>query len=91
MKVYFPRWQGTSQTVDIRRNFRETKKSFLIKVPDRKTGTLLLAIQNNIQQGTTIYSDCWHAYNTELLKSSGYHYTVNHSYNFVDPTTGAHT
>jgi len=45
---------------------RETKESFLIKVPD-KTGTLLLAIQNNIQQGTTIYSDRWRAYNTELF------------------------
>jgi len=72
--------------------FRETKESFLLKVPDRKTGTLLTAIKNNIQEGTTIYSDCWRAYNTELLKSSGFHhYTVNHTYNFVDPTTGAHT
>lgn len=54
-----------------------------------------MAIKNNIQASTTIltiYSDCWRAYNTELLKSSGYdHYTINHRYNFFDPTTGAHT
>lgn len=71
---------------------RETKESFLMKVPNRQTETLLTAVKNNIQEGTTIYSDCWRAYNTELLRESGFdHYTVNHTYNFVDPTTGAHT
>jgi len=68
------------------------QKSFLIKVSDRKTETLLMAIKNSIQKGTTISSDCWHAYNSELLKPSVFNnYTVNHAYNFVDLTTGVHT
>ena len=38
----------------------------------------------------TIISDCWRAY--EYLKNGDYnHLTVNHTYNFADHDTGAHT
>jgi len=69
----------------------KTEELFLIKVSDRKTGTLLTAIKNSIQEGTTIYSDCWCAYNSELLKSSSFnHFTINRTFNFVNLTTGVY-
>jgi len=43
---------------------RETKECFLVQVPDRTMSTLLNAILLNIKKGTTIYSDCWRAYNS---------------------------
>ena len=59
-------------------------------VEDRSADTLLAVIQQYIAQGTTVISDCWKAY--DCLEKEGYvHLKVNHSVNFVDPITGAHT
>lgn len=69
---------------------RDSKEIFVVPAPDRSAATLLSAIKMNILPGTTIMSDCWKAYN--CLDMEGFqHLTVNHSYNFVDPDTGAHT
>lgn len=69
---------------------RETKACFIICVPDRSEKTLLPIIQKYVRPGSIIFSDCWKAYNN--LQLSGFqHNTVNHTYNFVDPNTGAHT
>jgi hypothetical protein len=47
---------------------------------------MLQAIKDNINQGTTSYSDCWRGYETDELQNAGFqHLTVNHIYNFVDP------
>lgn len=71
---------------------RDSKRFRLIPCPGNKrdAATLFPIIQQNISPGTTINSDKWKAY--ARLNSSGfYHFTVNHSENFVDPVTGAHT
>ncbi|XP_023243935.1 uncharacterized protein LOC111641917 [Centruroides sculpturatus] len=71
---------------------RKTGDCFLVPVPNREATTLMTKIVEHIEQESTIYSDCWRAYKTDELERAGYsHFTVNHKYNFVDPTTGAHT
>jgi hypothetical protein len=66
------------------------RKGYLVHVSDRSANTLIPIIQRWIIPGTTIHSDEWAAYNT--LAQVGYdHHVVNHSRNFVDPTTGATT
>ena len=69
---------------------RITGKAFLVEVEKRDAATLIPSIRQHIRTGSIIYSDEWHAYSS--LGTSGYtHHTVNHSQNFVDPDTGAHT
>lgn len=56
----------------------------------RDAATLIPLIKKYIAPGTMIRSDCWKAY--DRLDEHGFtHETVNHSENFVDPETGAHT
>ena len=73
---------------------RETKKVFAIRVDDRTSRTLIPLINTIILPGTKIISDGWSAY-TPLrngpLPARYTHQIVNHSQNFVDPITGAHT
>jgi len=58
--------------------------------PNRGSDVLLDLIKTWIRPGTTIISDCWKAY--DCLSNEGFvHQTVNHSMNFVDPRSGAHT
>ena len=69
---------------------RQTKACFLVPVEHRDKDTLLPIIRANILPGTRVMSDKWKAY--DCLQDKGYqHLTVNHSLNFVDPDTGAHT
>ena len=67
-----------------------TKVGFMVPVDRRDAANLLPIIQQYITPGTTIISDLRAAYNT--IETLGYqHLIVNHSVNFVDPTTGACT
>ena len=69
---------------------RDTCKVALIIVPNRGANDLIPLIQRTVLPGTTIMSDRWAAYNQ--LSTLGYrHLSVNHSENFIDPATGAHT
>ena len=72
---------------------RETKEVFLHAVENRNSSTLTKCIKKNIYLGTTIISYQRKAYSgIEQLKGYNFqHFTVNHSQNFVEPTTGAHT
>ncbi|KAI6651236.1 hypothetical protein LOD99_5383 [Oopsacas minuta] len=68
----------------------ETKDVFMIPVQDRSAATLVPLIQRYIFPGTAILSDEWASCNS-IPTASFQHLTVNHSLNFVDPTTGVHT
>ncbi|KAH8033526.1 hypothetical protein HPB51_013603 [Rhipicephalus microplus] len=64
----------------------------------RDAATLSSLIAKHILPGTTVYSDEWAANQCipRLVDANGtqlnfYWHTINHSVNFVDPTTGANT
>jgi mannosyltransferase OCH1-like enzyme len=68
-----------------------TRKIFAVMVSDRKAKTLLDIIQKCIHPGSIIISDCWSAYKSIPKKLKMDHMTVDHSKNFKDPDSGAHT
>ncbi|XP_035665415.1 uncharacterized protein LOC118408667 [Branchiostoma floridae] len=65
---------------------------YMTVVERRDQATLLPIIERCVLPGSTIHSDQWAAYrNVHHLPNIVHHGTVNHSQNFVDPTTGVHT
>ena len=69
---------------------RGSKNCFLVPVPSHGSDVLLDIIKEWIRPGTTVVSDCWKAY--DCLSNEGFvHENVNHSKNFVDPQSRAHT
>ena len=69
---------------------RDTKNCFLVSVEDRSADTLIPIIKKHVLPGTTIISDCWKAY-SKLEEEGFQHQTVNHSKEFINKETGAHT
>jgi len=49
---------------------REKTEFFLIEVKDRSAFKIIQAIKDNINQGTTIYSDCSHGYKKDKLQNA---------------------
>ena len=70
---------------------RGTGKALTFRVPNRTRETLVTGlVQQFVEPGTTIISDKFSPYFN--LNGLGYiHVMVNHSENFVDPFTGAHS
>jgi hypothetical protein len=67
---------------------------FFEVVEDRTRTTLIELIKCKVAAESTIIADYWHEYLEleSICVDMGYaHETVNHSNNFVDPETGAHT
>lgn len=68
----------------------QTKFGFYQVVERRDAATLLPIIEENVEKESEVTTDHWRAYNA--IGTLGYtHKKVNHSQNFVDPVTGAHT
>lgn len=67
------------------KNYRPARP-ILYVIPDRSAATLIPIINYHCKPGSTITTDCWAAY--QQLSRLHTHRTVNHSTNFVDPTTG---
>ena len=62
-------------------------------VPRRDRHTLTAVINRVLQVNSVIHSDEWRGYTNLPLfvPNCVQHDTVNHTYNFVNPITGAHT
>lgn len=69
----------------------EPARPYLQLVRRRNAATLLPIIQRKVSPGTIVCTDQWAAYNRIQSDLGLNHQTVNHSMNFVDPATGAHT
>jgi len=69
---------------------RVSGRCFFEVVADRTETTLLEIIKRRICAGTTVISDCHRSY-ANLSRHGFVHLTMNHSENFIDPETGAHT
>ncbi len=68
---------------------RGSNRMFMKPVEKRDRATLLAIIKDHVLPGTTVYSDCWKAY--DCLSDEGFiHGQVNHSIEFVSPE-GVHT
>ena len=74
---------------------RESLDAIAIQVPsNRSRKDLLPHIRNHCLPGSIFCSDGWNAYNKlidHLDIEDTLHFPVNHSENYVDPNTGAHT
>jgi transposase-like protein len=66
------------------------KRCFLEVVEDRTAETLHDLISRHVAPGSIVHTDLWRGY-IGIERLNMIHRTVNHSENFIDPNTGAHT
>lgn len=67
------------------------KRIFAVEVENRNAATIIEIIRKHVHPGSTIYTDCWKAYDLACDFLEYDHSTVNHSKYFKDPITGVHT
>lgn len=67
------------------------RKIFIVPVENRNSETLQAIINTHVNPGSTIITDLWKGYNSISEYNEYEHLTVNHSKNFKDPVTGAHS
>ena len=72
---------------------RETseRRAFCVQVECRDAGTLELAIRENIEEESIVFTDGWKSYSRIAENCNVVHRTVNHSRFFKDPETGVCT
>ena len=69
---------------------KDPPKLFLKMCDNREAKTLESIILDNVEKGSIIMTDSFKSY-SNLTRLGFYHFTVNHSKNFVNPATEAHT
>lgn len=67
------------------------RKLFLEVVENRSQETLIDVLKRNIKPGSIVYTDLWKGYLNIETQLGITHLTVNHSINYKDPISGAHT
>lgn len=66
-------------------------RMFVEVVENRSEDVLLGVLERNVHPESIIHSDMWRGYKNIEERLGMEHHTVNHSKNFVDPGSGAHT
>lgn len=69
---------------------RGTNNVRFARVESRNSETLLAVLKKYVHKNATVITDCWKGYEG-LHTHFRRHQTVNHSENFINPETGAHT
>ena len=68
-------------------------RGYMEIVPRRNSATLTNILNAKLAANSVIHSDEWRGFHNLLqhVPACILHNTVNHTYSFVDPNTGAHT
>jgi hypothetical protein len=68
----------------------ESGETFFVEVLSRSKEVISNIMMEYVHTGSIVFTDCWKGY-IDLNTLGFFHFTVNHSKNFVNPITGVHT
>ena len=71
----------------------EPAMGYMEIVPDRRRVTLAAMLNRILNANSVVHTDMWRGFLNlpAWVPACVVHDTVNHTYNFIDPQTGAHT